>query len=199
MWPSRAQPPRCGLTPLRRTVDTRGSTPIRVVEGSGAALVVRMGRLRLRRTSLPYTVPDSSQPSDLGDGAFAARSHSGTHTHRDCRDSSGSNRAIRSGLGWDRSRLGGCFRAHRHLPCRHVGACSPCGGVGLSAQYHVLSGRRIVATKSGFSAREVALDYLRAMGCQRDEIIYYGVDGVSWRGAIYRARLVEAEPDVWVA
>lgn len=56
-----------------------------------------------------------------------------------------------------------------------------------------------MATKSGFSAREVALDYLRAMGCQRDEIIYHGVDGVSWRGAIYRARLVEAEPDVWVA
>ena len=56
-----------------------------------------------------------------------------------------------------------------------------------------------MATKSGFSAREVALDYLRAMGCQRDEIIYYAVDGVSWRGAIYQARLVEAEPDVRVA
>ena len=61
----------------------------------------------------------------------------------------------------------------------------------MSAQYHVLSGRRIVATKSGFSAREVALDYLRAMGCKRDEIIYYGTDGVSWRGAVYRARLVD--------
>ena len=51
-----------------------------------------------------------------------------------------------------------------------------------------------MATKSGFSAREVALDYLRAMGCKRDEIIYYGADGVSWRGAVYRARLVDADP-----
>jgi hypothetical protein len=31
------------------------------------------------------------------------------------------------------------------------------------------------------------------MGCNRDEIIYYGVDGVSWRGAIYRATPVVAE------
>jgi len=29
------------------------------------------------------------------------------------------------------------------------------------------------------------------MGCHRDEIIYYGIDGVSWRGAVYRARAVE--------
>ena len=69
----------------------------------------------------------------------------------------------------------------------------------MNGQYHVLSGRRVVATKSGPCAREVALDYVRAMGCHRDEIIYYGVDGVSWRGAIYRARLVEKEPDVCVA
>jgi hypothetical protein len=58
-------------------------------------------------------------------------------------------------------------------------------------QFHVMSGRRVVATKTGPSAREVALDYLRAMGCKRDEIIYYGLDGVSWRGAVYRAQLVE--------
>jgi hypothetical protein len=29
------------------------------------------------------------------------------------------------------------------------------------------------------------------MGCKRDEIVYYGVDGVSWRGAVYRAEPVE--------
>jgi hypothetical protein len=58
-------------------------------------------------------------------------------------------------------------------------------------QYHVISGRRIVATRGGPSAREVALDYLRAMGCKRDEIVYYGTDGVSWRGAVYRAEPVE--------
>jgi hypothetical protein len=32
------------------------------------------------------------------------------------------------------------------------------------------------------------------MGCKRDEIIYYGVDGVSWRGAVYRAQLIDADP-----
>jgi hypothetical protein len=37
------------------------------------------------------------------------------------------------------------------------------------------------------------------LGFKRDEIIYYGSDGVSWRGAVYRARLVEAGPDVRVA
>ena len=59
------------------------------------------------------------------------------------------------------------------------------------SEYHVLSGRRVVATRSGPSAREVALDYVRSMGFSRDEIIYYGVDGVSWRGAVYRAEVVD--------
>jgi hypothetical protein len=36
------------------------------------------------------------------------------------------------------------------------------------------------------------------MGYKRDEIIYYGVDGVSWRGAVYRARLA-GSTDVQVA
>ena len=63
------------------------------------------------------------------------------------------------------------------------------------AEYHVISGRRVVATRSGPSAREVALDYLRSMGCKRDEIVYYGTDGVSWRGAVYRARRVHADSD----
>lgn len=58
-------------------------------------------------------------------------------------------------------------------------------------RYHIITGRRVVATKSGVSARETALDYLRAMGIKRDEIIYYGTDGVSWRGAMYRAELAE--------
>jgi len=54
-----------------------------------------------------------------------------------------------------------------------------------------MSGRRVVATRTGPSTREVALDYVRSMGCKRDEIIYYGLDGVSWRGAVYRAKQVE--------
>ena len=61
----------------------------------------------------------------------------------------------------------------------------------MTAAYEVISGRRVVATRNGFSAREVALEYVRSLGYKRDEIIYYGVDGVAWRGAIYRARLAE--------
>lgn len=62
------------------------------------------------------------------------------------------------------------------------------------ARYHIISGRKVVATRSGVSAREAALDYLRARGCKRDEIVYYGKDGVSWRGAVYRAELAEMPP-----
>jgi hypothetical protein len=62
------------------------------------------------------------------------------------------------------------------------------------SQYQVMSGRRVVATRSGLSAREVALEYARSLGYKRDEIIYYGVDGVVWRGAVYRAELAEPRP-----
>jgi len=50
----------------------------------------------------------------------------------------------------------------------------------------------VVATRSGSSARDVALDYLRSLGCERDEIICFGPDGVAWRGAVYRAHPVQA-------
>ena len=59
------------------------------------------------------------------------------------------------------------------------------------SRYNIISGRRVIATRTGLNARESALDYLRAMGYKRDEIIYYGADGVSWRGAVYRAELAE--------
>jgi hypothetical protein len=61
----------------------------------------------------------------------------------------------------------------------------------VTAAYDVISGRSVVATRNGFSAREVALEYVRSLGYRRDEIIYYGSDGVAWRGAIYRARLAD--------
>ena len=61
----------------------------------------------------------------------------------------------------------------------------------LDAQYHVVSGRRVVATRSGSNARDVALDYLRSLGCDREEITYFGPDAFAWRGAVYRLRPVE--------
>ena len=78
--------------------------------------------------------------------------------------------------------------AFMSLLCRSNGRSE----MNSKTQFHVISGRRVVATRNGPSAREVALDYLRAMGCKRDEIVYYGADGVSWRGAVYRAEPVEA-------
>jgi hypothetical protein len=62
----------------------------------------------------------------------------------------------------------------------------------MTAVYDVISGGRVVATRNGFSAREAALDYVRSLGYKRDEIIYYGSDGVAWRGAVYRARLAKS-------
>ena len=58
-----------------------------------------------------------------------------------------------------------------------------------------MSGRRIVATKRAISGREAALEYVLCMGCVRDEIISYGVDGVAWRGAVYRGVAVVEDDD----
>jgi hypothetical protein len=57
-------------------------------------------------------------------------------------------------------------------------------------EYSIRSGRSVVGTRQAASAREAALDYLRARGCSRDEIISYGSDAVAWRGAVYRAEAV---------
>jgi hypothetical protein len=64
----------------------------------------------------------------------------------------------------------------------------------VTRSYAVRSGRRVVATRSALSAHEAALDYLRSLGCKRDEITYYGVDGAAWRGAVYRAEPADSPP-----
>jgi hypothetical protein len=38
------------------------------------------------------------------------------------------------------------------------------------------------------------MDYVRSLGCSRDEITSLGADAVSWRGAVYRAAVSEAPP-----
>jgi hypothetical protein len=60
--------------------------------------------------------------------------------------------------------------------------------------YEIRSGRTVVGTRHAVSAREAALDYLRARGCSRDEIAYHGADGATWRGAVYRASLSNVPP-----
>ena len=60
--------------------------------------------------------------------------------------------------------------------------------------YEIRSGRSVVGTRHAVSAREAALDYLRARGCSREEVVSYGVDGFAWRGAVYRASPTNTPP-----
>jgi hypothetical protein len=61
--------------------------------------------------------------------------------------------------------------------------------------YEVRLAGRVVSTRRASSAREAAMDYMRSLGCKRDEITSLGSDAVSWRGAVYRASLAETQPD----
>jgi len=60
--------------------------------------------------------------------------------------------------------------------------------------YDVRQSGRVVSTRFATSAREAAMDYVRSLGCSRDEITSLGADAVSWRGAVYRAAVSEAPP-----
>jgi hypothetical protein len=64
----------------------------------------------------------------------------------------------------------------------------------MNSQYVIRSGLRVVSTLTASSAREAALDYLRSLGCSRDEITSLGSDAVAWRGAVFRAEAVSTAP-----
>lgn len=64
----------------------------------------------------------------------------------------------------------------------------------MTSHYEVRSGRRVVSTRTAASARDAAFDYVRSVGCSRDEVTYLGTDAVAWRGAIYRAAEARAVP-----
>ena len=64
----------------------------------------------------------------------------------------------------------------------------------MSGYYDVRHSSRVVSTRFAASAREAALDYVRSLGCRRDEITSIGADAVSWRGAVYRAAPAEQPP-----
>jgi hypothetical protein len=53
--------------------------------------------------------------------------------------------------------------------------------------YEVRCGRRTVALHTASTANEALGDYLRGLGCRKDEIVRMGDDAASWRGAVYRA------------
>jgi hypothetical protein len=57
----------------------------------------------------------------------------------------------------------------------------------MTNQYEIRSGRRVVAVRSGPTAQQALIDYVRSLGCRDSEIIRLGVDAISWRGARYSA------------
>jgi hypothetical protein len=54
-------------------------------------------------------------------------------------------------------------------------------------EFEIHSGRRVVATQYSSSARQAAIDYVRAFGSSPDEIDVLGPDMVAWRGARFVA------------
>ena len=57
----------------------------------------------------------------------------------------------------------------------------------VTTDYEIRSGKRAVSIRSGPSAQQALLDYVRSLGCSDAEIIRLGADSVSWRGARYTA------------
>jgi hypothetical protein len=63
----------------------------------------------------------------------------------------------------------------------------------MSKRYEIHSGRRVVSIQYSVSALQAAVDYVRSLGTNDDEIRRLGVDSVSWRGARFSAVLVPVE------
>lgn len=63
----------------------------------------------------------------------------------------------------------------------------------MTRSYEVRCGRRTVARQTASSAPEALAEYLRGLGCHRDEVVRMGANASSWRGAVYRA--VPADDD----
>jgi hypothetical protein len=53
--------------------------------------------------------------------------------------------------------------------------------------WEVRTGRHVVGHMSATTAHEAVGEYLRGIGCHRDEIRRMGSDTACWRGAVYRA------------
>ena len=46
---------------------------------------------------------------------------------------------------------------------------------------------RAISQREDVSPQLAVLEYLRAMGCEDDEVVRVGNDSASWRGALYTA------------
>jgi len=56
----------------------------------------------------------------------------------------------------------------------------------------LLAGERIAVCESA-TAQMALLDHLRMAGCRDEDIVRLGTHSVSWRGAVYRARLLPVD------
>ena len=62
-------------------------------------------------------------------------------------------------------------------------------------EYEIQLMGRAVARKTDIDPQLAALDYLRSMGCDDDEVVRVGNDSASWRGALYTAVPAPASDD----
>jgi hypothetical protein len=58
--------------------------------------------------------------------------------------------------------------------------------------YEIFKGRNCVSVREAPSAYMALLDYMRALGCRDADVARLGTHSVSWRGAVYTARLSPA-------
>jgi len=66
----------------------------------------------------------------------------------------------------------------------------------MSRRYEIRSGRRTVSVQYAHTPLQAVIDYVRAFGCRRDEILTLGVDTVAWRGARFSAILAPSEAEL---
>jgi hypothetical protein len=64
----------------------------------------------------------------------------------------------------------------------------------VTESYEIWLGPNRVAVREAGSALLALVEYLRGQGVRDDDIVRLGTDEVSWRGALYRARLTQPTP-----
>ena len=63
----------------------------------------------------------------------------------------------------------------------------------LRSYESLLGGERVAVCEAG-SAQLALIEHLRTAGCRDEDIVRLGTESVSWRGAVYRARVAVGDP-----
>lgn len=53
--------------------------------------------------------------------------------------------------------------------------------------FEIRLGGRVIARREAITPQVAVLDYLRAIGCDDDDVVRVASDAASWRGAVYTA------------